>query len=204
MTTSSQTSTPLALEVIHDPVVARAALHPDRRRILECLVDDGSAASVARRLGLPRQRVTYHLRQLEKQRLVRPTGKRMAGNCVERLYRVTARGYVIAPQIFGILAVDPGRVDDVFSASYLIAVAARSIEDVARLSAGAARARKRLATFTLETEVRFRDTQQQHAFAEELSRSLLDLVAKYHDDSAERGRRFRFAVCGHPAVPDRR
>jgi hypothetical protein len=55
-----------AVQLIDEPAAAAAALHPLRRRILEHLQEQDSAAGVARALSLPRQRVTYHVRELER------------------------------------------------------------------------------------------------------------------------------------------
>src|SRR5262249_37713829 len=45
---------------------AAAALHPMRRRILAALAQPGSATTVGKLLELPRQKVNYHLRVLER------------------------------------------------------------------------------------------------------------------------------------------
>ena len=47
-----------------------AALPPIRRRMIELLVDPQSASSLARALDLPRQKLNYHLRELERHGLV--------------------------------------------------------------------------------------------------------------------------------------
>ena len=54
------------LQVVDDPERAAAMLHPLRMRMLETLREPHSAASLARILELPRQKVNYHLRELEK------------------------------------------------------------------------------------------------------------------------------------------
>ena len=89
---------------------------------------------------------------------------------------------------------------DSFSAAYLISVAARAIRDLAVLGWRSQRARKRLATFTLETEIRFASAADRTAFAEELSNTLARLTAKYHNERADGGRVFRFFTCGYPAI----
>ena len=53
--------------LIDDPERALLALSPIRRRLLEALREPGSAASLAKRLDLPRQQLGYHLRALAKQ-----------------------------------------------------------------------------------------------------------------------------------------
>ena len=59
----------LDVEVIETPEAA-AALDPIRSRVLAVLAEPGSATTVARALGLPRQKVNYHLRALEARGLV--------------------------------------------------------------------------------------------------------------------------------------
>jgi DNA-binding transcriptional ArsR family regulator len=189
-----------ALAVIHDPRRAATLLDPLRLRLLEQLAEPNSAAGLARRLRLPRQKLNYHLRELEKAGLVKLVEERRKGNCIERVVRATAIPYVIDPAALGKLGADPSRVRDRFSSAYLVAVAARSIRELAALRAGAEKAGKRLATLTLETEVRFASADARSAFAQELTNTLADLTAKYHDEESSGGRRFRFIVGGYPAL----
>jgi len=189
-----------ALSVIHDPRRAAALLDPLRLKLLERLSEPNSASGLARQLRLPRQKVNYHLRELEKAKLVELVEERRKGNCIERVVRATAVTYVIDPAALGKLAADPSRVRDRFSSAYLVAVAARAIHELAALRAGAEKAGKKLATMTLETEVRFASAEARNAFAEELTNALADLTAKYHDGKSPGGRRFRFFAGGHPAL----
>lgn len=189
-----------ALSVIHDPRRAAALLDPLRLKLLERLSEPNSASGLARQLRLPRQKVNYHLRELEKAKLVELVEERRKGNCIERVVRATAVTYVIDPAALGKLAADPSRVRDRFSSAYLVAVAARAIHELAALRAGAEKAGKKLATMTLETEVRFASAEARNAFAEELTNALADLTAKYHDEKSPGGRRFRFFAGGHPAL----
>ncbi len=185
-------------DLIRDPGRAAALLDPLRLRILESLGDGDSASGLSRRLGLPRQKLNYHLRELEKAELVEMVEERRRGNCMERVLRATARAYVITPEVLGALGADPSQFADRFSAGYLIAVAARTIRELAELRQGAEKAGKRLATFTLDTEVRFASAEQRHAFAEELGDAVARLAAKFHDEHAPGGRRFRVTVGSHP------
>jgi DNA-binding transcriptional ArsR family regulator len=188
-----------AVQLIDDPETAAVALQPARLEILEALRDPDSGTGVARRLGLPRQRVGYHLRELEKRGLLRHVEDRKRGNCVERIVQATARYYLVSPAALGPVEADPGSIRDRFSSAYQVAVMARTLRDVAELQGRARDAGKKLPTLTLQTDVRFANAAAQGAFAEELTNALAALVAKYHDDAAERGRTFRFTVAGHPA-----
>src|SRR5262249_60761713 len=67
------------LHVIDDPASASVALDPVRSRLLSELRTPMSAARLAGRLGLPRQKVNYHLRTLEKHGLVRVDSKKRWG-----------------------------------------------------------------------------------------------------------------------------
>jgi DNA-binding transcriptional ArsR family regulator len=189
----------LPVETISATHRAAAMLDPVRLRILECVRDEAdSAAGVARALGMGRQRINYHVRELEKAGLLEAVGERKRGNFVERLVRAKARAWVIAPQVLGGMAANAEDIRDRFSTSYLLALAARSIRDVSDLREQAEAAGKRVASFTLETEARFASPVDANAFMEDLSNCMATLVAKYHDEHAPAGRTFRFNVMAYP------
>lgn len=188
-----------AIELIDDPETAAVALQPARLEILEALREPDSAAGVARRLSLPRQRVGYHLRELEKRGLVGHIEDRRRGNCIERIVQATARYYVVSPGALGPVGADPSAIRDRFSSAYQVAVLARTLRDVAVLQEGARSAGLRLATMTLQADVRFATPETQSAFARDLANAFATLAAKYHDDAADGGRTFRFTLAGHPA-----
>jgi hypothetical protein len=125
--------------------------------------------------------------------------ERKKRNCTERVVRAVALSYLISPATLGELAADPERVGDRTSSAYLVAAAAQVLRDVAAQRGRADKAGKKLATLTLQTEVRFATPEAQHAFAEELARSVARLAAKYHDETAKEGRRFRVMAGVYPA-----
>jgi DNA-binding transcriptional ArsR family regulator len=178
---------------------AATMLHPMRLRILDALREPGSASTVARQLGLARQKVNYHLRELEKAGFLEEVEERRAGNCIERIVRAKATHYLIDPEILGRLAADGGSVEDRFSSAYLIALAAGAIRDIAALQERAAKAKKRVPTFALQTDVRFATAEDRRKFTEELANAVAKLVAKYHDDETPGGRAMRFIVGAFPA-----
>lgn len=192
------------LEVLHDPARAALALAPERVPLLRALSEqDDSASSLARRLGLTRQRVNYHLRELEKQGLVEVVEERRKGNCTERVMRAKARAFLVSPAVLG--AADhpaPEVATDRFSSAYLVGAAARALHEVAVLRERAAAAGLPLATLTLQAEVRFASAEARAAFAEELAATLARLVSTYHDDAAPAGRPYRFLVGGYPVATD--
>jgi DNA-binding transcriptional ArsR family regulator len=186
--------------VIEDPAAAEVSLDPIRARLLAELAEPASATMLAAKVGLPRQKVNYHLKALEKHGLVELVEERRKGNVNERLMRATASSYVISPAALGAVQPDPSRAPDQLSARWLLALAARLVRDVGELITGAARARKRVATFALDGEVRFASAADRAAFAEELANTVAALIAKYHDGSAEGGRDHRVVVAVHPST----
>jgi DNA-binding transcriptional ArsR family regulator len=189
---------PLALDVIHSPESAAALLDHTRQQLLSHLREPDSASGLARRLKLPRQRINYHLRVLESAGLVELVEERRKGNCLERVVRATARAFVISPEALGGLSPTGESVADRLSGAYLMAAAGRAIRDVAALEKRARKEGKRVATLTLEADVRFADAESRAKFAEELSDALARIAAKYHDDRAPGGRRFRMLAAVHP------
>ncbi|WP_102141301.1 ArsR/SmtB family transcription factor [Mycobacterium hubeiense] len=188
----------LDVEVIADPAAAVTALDPVRSRLLAELTEPASAATLASRVGISRQKVNYHLRALESHRLVEVAGERRWGGLTERLMVATASSYVVSPGALGPVAADPGRTNDRLSASYLIAVAARAVREVGGLWRKARQQNKRLATLTIDTAVRFRSPADRAAFTKELSEAVTSLVARYHDDA---GRAYRLVLAAYP-MPD--
>ncbi|HEX5418887.1 MAG TPA: helix-turn-helix domain-containing protein, partial [Gammaproteobacteria bacterium] len=73
------------IEVISDPVAAAAALGPIRSQLLAELAEPASAAALASRIGLSRQKVNYHLRALEACNLIKMAEERHWGGLTERL-----------------------------------------------------------------------------------------------------------------------
>jgi DNA-binding transcriptional ArsR family regulator len=82
--------------VIEDPAVAVVSLDPIRTRLLAELTEPASATALADRVGLARQKVNYHLRELERHGLVELVEERRKGNMIERMLRATAASYVIS------------------------------------------------------------------------------------------------------------
>lgn len=188
----------LDVEVIDDPGAAVVALDPVRGRLLAELAEPASAAALAARLGITRQKVNYHLRTLEAHGLVRVAEERRWGGLTERLLVATAASYVVSPGALGEVASDPGRTHDRLSAAYLVALAARVVREVGVLMRGAERAGKRLPTLAVDAEIRFRSAAERAAFTDELASAVTALVSKYHDEHAPGGRRHRLVVAAHP------
>jgi len=190
----------LDVAVIEDPAAAEVSLDPIRARLLAELAEPKSATMLAAMVGLPRQKVNYHLRTLEQHGLVELVEERRKGNVTERMMRATAASYVISPLALAAVQPDPDRVPDRLSARWLLALAARMVRETGVLITGAAKAGKRVATFALDTKIRFGSAADRAAFAEELTNAVAALVAKYHDETADGGREHRVIVAVHPSV----
>jgi len=190
----------LDIAVIENAAAAETALDPIRARILAELAQPRSATMLGLRFGLPRQKVNYHLKALERHGLVELVEERRKGNVNERMLRATAASYVISPLALAAVQPDPARAPDRLSARWLLALAARLVRDVGALITGATQTKRRLATFALDGEVRFATAGDRAAFAEELTQAVTALVAKYHDATAEGGREHRIIVAVHPSL----
>lgn len=191
----------LDLEIIDDPESAVLALDPIKRRILAELSTPASAASLAARVGLTRQKVNYHLRALEEHKLVEAVEERQWGGLTERLMVAAARSFVVSPAALGPLAADPALNGDRLSASYLIALASRMVREVGSLWRRARLSDKRLATLSIDTVVSFASPADRAAFTEELANTIAMLAARYHDAKAPGARPHRLLVASYPA-PD--
>jgi DNA-binding transcriptional ArsR family regulator len=183
------------VEVIEDPAAAAVALDPMRARLLAELVEPVSAGALALRIGIPRQKLNYHLRALESHGLVELTEERKRGGITERVLQASAGTYVVSPAALSASAADPGHDADRLSARHMIALAGRLVREVGSLARRADAAGKRLPTMAIDTEIRFKSAADRAAFADELTAAVLDLASRYHHDN---GRPHRLVVAAHP------
>lgn len=188
----------LDVEVIEDPGVAAIVVEPVKSRLLAALLEPASAATLAARLGIPRQKVNYHLRSLEEYGLAQMWEERTWGGLTERVMIASAASYVVSPTALGPVAADPDRGSDRLSAGYLIALAARIVREVSTLMRRAKEANKRLPTLSVDTEIRFKTPADRAAFTRELTAAVTSLVARYHDETTPGGRPHRLVIVSHP------
>ena len=181
---------PKTLHLIEEASTAAAVMHPLRRSILEALREPDSAAGVARRLGVPRQKLGYHMRKLESEGLIEKVGERQARGFTEVLMQAVARSYLLSPATLGSIEADPKDVKDRASSAYLMAAAGRLIRNVGMLRRTADEQGKRLATLTVESSLTFASAEDQKAFGDELTRAIAALARKYHSPDAAAGRTF--------------
>lgn len=193
----------LDVEVIDSPAAAAAALDPIKARLLAELVEPASAAALAARVGIARQKINYHLHGLEEHGLVTVVDQRKWGGLTERRMVATAASYVVSPGALGPVAADPARTSDRLSASYMIALGARVVREVGALWRLARESDKRLATLSIDTEIRFRSASERASFTQEVTRAVADLAAHYHDERAPGGRLHRVMLMAHPSPEDK-
>ncbi len=154
-----------------------------------------SAAGLAARVGIARQKVNYHLKALEAHGLVELSGERRHGGITERVLQASAASYVVSPAAVSESAADPDANADHLSAGYLVALAGRLVREVGALARRAGASGKRLPTLTIDTQIGFRSAADRAAFADDLTAAVLDLAARYHHDD---GRPHRLLVAAHP------
>lgn len=187
-----------SLAVIDDQDGLAALVSPLRRRILrELHREPESATGLARKLGITRQKINYHVRSLEKVGLLELDSEEQRRGCTERRFRPAARAYLVNPDFLGELETDAESLQDRFSSSYLLVLAAAVVRDVARLREHADAAEKKLATLALQVDVAFESPAQRAAFAEELASAVARLAMKYQSND-EHARPHRFVIGGYP------
>jgi DNA-binding transcriptional ArsR family regulator len=194
------------LALIDEPAALRAALTPVRRQLLDRLRQAASAVEVAGELGLPRQRVNYHLRTLEAAGFLELVEERPRRGCIERVLRTSAKAFIVDPgmiaparrPVSGDAARRAAAHQDRFAAETLVEAASSVVRDVSRMQGRASAQGTRLLTCAIETEVRLASPAD---FAK-LSAVLATLVARAVADVgvAEGGRRYRVVVGAHPAA----
>ena len=189
------------MEVIDTAETAAAMLQPLRLQILSQLQEPGSSTTVGKALGLPRQKVNYHIRSLEELGLVREVATRQRKGCTERLLQTRSRTFLVGPSALGPVQVVTDAQQDRFSSDYLMATAARTVREVSTLRKAADEAGKKLATLTLDTEIHFESPAQQSRFMDDLSEAIRGLARKYGKVPPGKGHTYRLTAAAHPAVP---
>ncbi|MCZ6617256.1 MAG: helix-turn-helix domain-containing protein [Gammaproteobacteria bacterium] len=176
-----------------------ALASPLRRELLTALQEPDSATRLARRFDMSRQRIGYHMRELEKAGYIKIVEERRQRGLIERLYRVRPLAYVFAPDGF----VASAEAQDRFSWATLINLIAQSLWDLVNLRRRADEGGKRLATLALEAEINFASPSARRGFSEELIQAVERLVVKYDEPGANGSRRHRLLLGAYPS-PDNR
>jgi DNA-binding transcriptional ArsR family regulator len=197
-----------ALESVDSPRRASALLSPMRLRLVRMAQEPASATELARRLGLPRQRVNYHVRELARAGFLRPAGRRRKRNLVEQRYVATARSYVLSPEILGALAPDWRAIEDTASADYLLALSEQVRLDVSRVEREARQRGQRIRTLSIKSQFRFDSPEQRTAFANALRQAVVEVIARHTSPDRAvsvsnrpgRGRPYRLVLGCYPVA----
>jgi DNA-binding transcriptional ArsR family regulator len=181
--------------------VSRARLSPLRRRVLAELREPASATALAARLDESRQSVNYHVRELERAGLVELVEERRRRGFTERVVQARARAVVANPEVIGDLDAVT-ETQDRFAADALLALAARSLGDVAEMRERASAQGRRLVTFAIEADVGFERPADIERFADALAEQIAELAAEF--SSGRSRRRFRLIAGGYPKPKEER
>ena len=188
--------TPIApVHIVRDAEALQALAHPIRVRALEALREPGSAAEVARRIHQPRQKVNYHLKQLEQAGLLTRAGERRTGNFVETLYRSAASSFVVSPEVTWADPRRAGVLQAQLSLGELVRLGERLQSDAVALLDRAAFEGATIASASVGTEVRFRTEADRAAFLSEYLSAVGRLVDRF---AASRGEPYRLMVAAYP------
>lgn len=192
-------SKPAQTGLIDDAGRALMALSPLKRRLLESLREPGSAASLAKRLELPRQQLGYHLRALEAAGLVRLVEERRRRGFIERVLVAASDAFVLDPHL---LNGSPVAAQDKHAAEHLVAAAGGMVREVTRMRGAAEAAGQRLLTLTIEADVGFAQPKDFEDFAAALGEAIAAVAVRYTPGAGKRG--YHVMLGAHPAPADAR
>lgn len=181
--------------LIDDADHALLALSPLRRQLLNALREPGSAASLAKRLDLPRQKLGYHLRALEAAGLVKLVEEKQRRGFVERVLVAAAEDFVIDPDLLGGARTE---AQDRHAADHLAAAAGAMVREVTRMRSAAEAAGQRLLTLTIEADIGFERPQDFEDFSQALGEAIASVVSRYPQGSGKRG--YHLMLGAHPSA----
>jgi DNA-binding transcriptional ArsR family regulator len=195
------------LECVDDPRRARTLLDPLRLDLLRRLRSPRATTDLAAEIGMPRQRLLYHLKALHRAALVRKAGRQRKRGCHEQRWLASAAGYVVSPDALGPVLAEPRMVRDRMSATYLLALASELMGDVSRAARHARAQQRRLATLSIDAELRFESAAQRERFTAALREAVIGVIAEHTtpaiaDDGAPKGRPYRLMIGAWPVPPD--
>jgi len=189
------------VRVLTDPDDAASVLGPLRREVLSALAEaPDSASGLSRRLGLPRQKLNYHLRELEDRGLIELSEERQRRGFVERVLRPAAGGYLVSPEALGAAGASEHTDADSRSAGALLGLCARAIRELGAILPRARAARKSVPTLSISTEIAFASPTDREAFSKDLASAVASLVATHSKPNVAGARTHRLVAFTHPAI----
>src|SRR4029453_10700262 len=187
-----------SMTMVDDAATARLALSPLRRRLLARLRSPASAALLGEEFAMPRQKIGYHLRMLEKAGLLAEAGSRRRRGFTERMLETRSDALIVDPMILAPADPDAVGKQDRFAAGHLVRTAAQIVRDVSRMREAADAEGSRLLTFTVEAEIAFAAPADIELFTAPLAESLAGIAADFAP--RDEGRAYRVTIAGHPAA----
>jgi len=167
--------------VIRDAPKAGVLLRPLRREILAHAQTPVSAAGIAAIMGRPRQVVNYHVRQLAKAGFLRRAGRVQKRGLTEQRYVVSAKAFMIAPEVLGAMNASAATVGtpDKTSAAYLLMLATRLQRELVESWRKAEATGAPLPLLSLDTEFGFPSAADRTRFATALTKAITTVVAEH-------------------------
>jgi DNA-binding transcriptional ArsR family regulator len=179
---------------------AAAALSPFRLGLLQGLQQPESASGLARRLGLPRQKINYHLRELERAGFIEMSEARQRRGCTERIMRLTSRVSFPRADEAAPPEIRKDQEGHGFATAHLLAATSAVASEVAELRARADAEGKRMVTTTLQSEIRFPTPDDYRGFVEGLTAAVARLVARHTAPDDLRSRAHRLTITLNPML----
>lgn len=176
-----------------EPDALAAMASPIRQRLLRSLATPDSASGLARRFDMSRQRIGYHMRDLERAGCIELAGQRQQRGLTEKLYRTRPLAYVSAPP-----GVDEPAHRDRFAWATLVNLAGRMLWHLVSLRRRADAAGKRLATLALEADLYFDSPAERKAFTEALMDAVEGVIREHEKPRSARSRGFRLVLGAYP------
>lgn len=165
-----------------------------RQRLLAAMNEPRSAASMAREFDVSRQRVGYHMRDLERAGCIELVEEQPARGLKERLYRARPYAFASAPR----KSQTQIAAEDRFSWRALVNLVASSLWDLISLRRKADAAGKRMATLAVDAELHFRTPAERKAFSEDLLDAVEAVVRRHEQAASEETRTFRVVLGAYP------
>jgi DNA-binding transcriptional ArsR family regulator len=181
---------------ILEPNQLNVMASPFRQDLLHALSTPKSAIRLARDYKMSRQRIGYHMRDLERSGCIEVVGERQARGLKEKLYRTKPMAFVYAPRDSEL----PDATRDRYSWATLVNLAARTLWDVITLRRRADAAGKRLATLALDAELHFETPAERKAFTEALIDAIERVCREHEHSPSDKSRAFRLVLGAYPKL----
>jgi hypothetical protein len=192
-----------AVSVIGELGKAATAMKPLRVRILAEAREPASATAIAARVGRSRQVVNYHVRALARAGYLRRAGRQRKRGLTEQNYVVSARAFLLAPDVLSPIESSTVVDGERRSVAYLLTLAARMQKEAGHAWREAQKQAKRVPVLALDSEIAFSSPEQRAAFADALTSAIAKVVAEHTSPTithsgARSARRYRLALGCYP------